>query len=246
MSEIVKTEAVVLNKLDYGDTSVIVSLFTKEFGKLSAILKGGRSPKSKVGTTVDPPNLLQVILYNKSTRDLQLISGAEIIEHYPAIKSDLDKLKFAFAIIELVKKLTPEHETNERLFRGLTRILNLLESSDEMPHILFGRFFIFFLEILGYELSLNTCGSCGRGILSNSSNAYNFNIGLICENCRDVHLESFYLNSELFEYLFCLKHGKIIKNVNPLTSEKSILFLEKYLKFHVPDFKGIQSLQIYK
>ncbi len=246
MSEIVKTEAVVLNKIDYGDTSIIVSLFTKEFGRLSAILKGGRSPKSKAGTTLDPPNFLRVILYNKSTRDVQLISGAEIIEHYPVVKSDLDRLKFAFAIIELVKKLTPEHEANERLFRGLIRILNLLDSSDEQPQIIFGRFFVFLLEVLGYELSLGNCGSCGSMIQSGSSCAYNFSTGPICENCRQSHLESFYLNSELFEYLFCLKHGKIIKNVNILTAEKSILFLEKYLKFHVPDFKGIQSLQIYK
>ena len=43
MSEIIKTEAMVLTKMDYGDTSKIVSLYTKDFGKLSAIIKGGRS-----------------------------------------------------------------------------------------------------------------------------------------------------------------------------------------------------------
>ena len=49
MSEIIKTEAVVLSKLNYGDSSSIASLFTEDFGKLSVIVKGARSPKSKYG-----------------------------------------------------------------------------------------------------------------------------------------------------------------------------------------------------
>jgi DNA repair protein RecO (recombination protein O) len=60
MSEIVKTEAVVLNKIDYRDTSVIASLYTEDFGKISAIIKGGRSSKSKTGRIVDPLNHLRI------------------------------------------------------------------------------------------------------------------------------------------------------------------------------------------
>jgi len=74
---------VVLSKLDYGDSSVIVSLYTKENGKLSAILKGGRNPKSKLSLIVDPLNYLEVILYNKSSRDVQILTEADIKGHFP-------------------------------------------------------------------------------------------------------------------------------------------------------------------
>ncbi len=86
MSEIIKTEAVVLSKLNYGDSSLIVTLFTKEYGKLSAIIKGARNPKSKMGLVIDPLNHLQIILYKKDTRELQIISSAEILTYFPKIK----------------------------------------------------------------------------------------------------------------------------------------------------------------
>jgi DNA repair protein RecO (recombination protein O) len=76
MSEILKTEAFVLSKLNYGDTSSIVSLYTKDSGKISAIIKGARSPKSKMGMIIDPLNFLEIILYKKDSREVQLISSA--------------------------------------------------------------------------------------------------------------------------------------------------------------------------
>ena len=162
MSEIVKTEAIVLSKVNYGDTSSISSLYTKDHGKLSAIIKGGRNPKSKMGLLIDPVNYLQVVLYKKDTREVQFISSADLVEHFTKIKSDLEKLKYSQAIIELVKKLTIEHEVNEKLFRGVVRILELIESSNEPNEVLFGRFFLFFLKETGFELQLEKCMSCGK------------------------------------------------------------------------------------
>src|ERR1035438_8785520 len=82
MSKIIKTEAVVLSKLNYGDSSSIVTLFTKEYGKLSAMLKGGRNPKSKISLIVDPINYLEVIFYNNPSRDLQILSSADFKAHF--------------------------------------------------------------------------------------------------------------------------------------------------------------------
>jgi DNA repair protein RecO (recombination protein O) len=107
MSEIVKSEAVVLGKMNYGDTSSIVSLFTEEEGKVSAIVKGARAPNSKYGRIIDPLNHLQVVFYKKESREVQLVSNAEIVNYFPAVKSDLEVLKYAYAIIELVKIYLP-------------------------------------------------------------------------------------------------------------------------------------------
>ncbi|HSP87123.1 MAG TPA: DNA repair protein RecO, partial [Ignavibacteriaceae bacterium] len=68
MSEIIKTEAVVLSKMDYRDSSNILSLYTKDFGKLSVIHKGARSPKSKKGFIAEPLNHLHIIIYKKDSR----------------------------------------------------------------------------------------------------------------------------------------------------------------------------------
>ena len=123
MSEIIKTEAVVLSKMNYGDSSNIASLFTEDLGKLSVIIKGARSPKSKYGKIVDPLNYLLVVLYKKESREVQLLSGADIIQHFPEIKNDLDKLSYAYAVAELIKNLVADDELNKKLFKGVIKIL---------------------------------------------------------------------------------------------------------------------------
>ena len=246
MSEIIKTEAVVLNKINYGDTSLISSLFTRDYGKLTGMIKGGRSPKSKIGSILDPLNYLEIILYKKDTREVQLISGASIISHYTRIKEDFDKLQFALAIIELLKKLTPEHETNFKLFAGTVRILSLIDTSYEQPLVLFGRYFLFFLTEIGYEPQFEKCVSCGRSNFKSEHLAYNFDLGIFCPDCGADRINTFSITMELFEYLLCLKNNKKTERYNQTVKEKAISFLENFTIHHIPDFKGLQSIRLLK
>lgn len=144
MSEIIKTEAVVLSKMDYRETSKIATFYTKDYGKISAVVKGARAVKSPIGMKVDVFNHLQVIIYKKSGRDLQLVTQAELISHYPDIKSDLEKLKYALAVLELIQAFTVEEEVNPKLFKGTIRILELFNSSNELPGTLLIKFILFF------------------------------------------------------------------------------------------------------
>ncbi len=246
MSEIIKTEAIVLNKINYGDTSMIASFFTRNYGRLSGILKGGRSSKSSIGAAVNPLNHIEIIFYKKDTREIQLVSGASIISHFPRIKEDFERLQYSLAVLELLKKLTPEHEVNHRLFSGTLRILSLFESSKEEPLVLFGRYFIFFLTDIGYELQFETCISCGKSSFKSENLAYNFDLGIFCEQCSRDNIYSFTIDMELFDYLLCLKYNKQAVKINKSVKEKAIVFLDRYAKHHVPDFKGLQSIQFFK
>ncbi len=246
MSEIIKTEAIVLNKINYGDTSMIASFFTKDYGRLSGILKGGRNSKNMVGTAVNPLNHIEIVLYKKDTREIQLVSGASIISHFSGIKDDFEKLQYSLAVLELLKKLTPEHEVNIRLFTGTVRILSLLESSKEEPLVLFSRYFLFFLTDSGYELQFEKCISCGKSNFRNENLAYNFDLGIFCEQCSRDNLYSFTMEMELFEYLLCLKYNKQAEKISKSVKEKAVVFLERYAKHHIPDFKGLQSIQLLK
>ncbi len=246
MSEIIKTSAVVLSKLDYSDSSVIVSLYTKENGKLSAILKGGRNPKSKLSLIVDPPNYLEVIIYNKSSRDVQILTEASLKGHFHKIKSDLEKLKYSHSTIELIKNLTVDHEANHRLFQGLVRILELIEEDKEPAVLSFGRFFLFFIKEMGYELQLNNCDKCGKTLPKNQELSYNYGIGILCGECRTKYPENIRIDAELFNYLRCLKSNKNPGTDNLQLMDSAISFMEKFLKHHVSDFKGLLSLKIFK
>jgi DNA repair protein RecO (recombination protein O) len=243
MSQIVKTKAIVLSKMNYGETSSIVSLFTEDEGKLSVIAKGARSAKSKYGRIIDPINYLQVVFYKKDSREVQLVSDAEIIDHFPAVKSDLEKLKYAYAIIELVKNLMAEHELNKKLFKGVVRILFKLNTSKEKPEVAFGRFFMFILKEVGYEIQIEKCAICSNKRHKDDNFYFNLEKGLICGKCKEQAVEIYKINLELLAYLKCLKNNDpadVFINSEP---ERAIVLMEKFLKYHVQDFKGIQSLK---
>lgn len=246
MSEIIKTEAIVLSKLDYRDTSKIANLFTEDFGKISVIVKGARSPKSKTGKIIDPLNHVRIVYYNKESRDLQLISDAESINYFPALKEDIDKLKYSYAVIELINKLIPDNESNKKLFSAIVRILNRFNASDEIPVVTFGRFLIYFLKEVGFELHLEKCPICGKNDFLTEGIYYSFDKGLICGKCKGGTVYKFEVKKELFNYLICLNYNKSVETFNNNVYSAAINLMEDHLKYHFTDFKGIQSLKIFQ
>jgi DNA repair protein RecO (recombination protein O) len=244
MSEIVKTEAIVLSKMNYGDSSSIASLFTENLGKISVIVKGARSPKSKYGKIVDPLNYLAVVFYKKESREIQLLSQADIVEHYPNIKNDLSKLGYAYGVVELVKNLLADREVNKKIFKGMVKILSRLNSGEEKSEITFGRFFMFLLKETGYEIQIDSCALCGKQKFDGDV-FYNFEKGLICGECKKTVVDNYDINLELFRYLNCLKTNESAETFSNLILRKAIVFMENHLKYHVPDFKGISSLKLF-
>lgn len=245
MSEIIKTEAVVLGKMNYSDTSLIVTLYTEHNGKVSAIVKGGRSPKSKLALVVDTLNHIEIIFYKKESRELQIVSSADLILHFPNIKSDLESTKYAFAVLELVRNLTIENESNHRLFKGLIKILEHFENRKELPSILFARFFMFLIAETGYEMMIDYCSICNKALEPNSEVGYNFTAGFICNECMKSHSGFEKIDSELFKFLYCLKNKKLLNGIKSKTIDEGNSFMERYVKEHIPDFKGIQSLLMF-
>lgn len=244
MSEIIKTEAIVLRKINFGDSSRIALFYTKDFGKISGIIKGARSSKSKIGSMVDTINLLQLVLYKKDAREIQLISEVDLIKHFSHIKDDFQKLKYANAIIELLITMTSENEHNIKLFDGTVRILTLLDSTDENPQFLFVKYFFFFLKEIGYEFQIEHCNVCGKKINSGDQASYNYENGLICAECRIDRLTNFNFTEELFELLTCLNS----KRNNIKYSEKDLdlimRMLEKFLMYQLHEFKGLKTFNL--
>jgi DNA repair protein RecO (recombination protein O) len=244
MSEIIKTEAIVLSKIDFGDTSRIAKFYTADFGKISAIIKGARSPKSKIGSLIDTMNLLQLVLYKKDTREIQLVSQVDLLKHYPAIRDNYEKYISASAVIELLSDMTLENEHSKKLFEGTVRIFELLNSTNDNPKILFIKYFLFFLKEIGYEFQLKQCNVCGNEINDNKPVAFNYETGLMCHECRRDRLTNYDLDEELFNLLLCLSS----KQNNILCREEDlktiIRMMESFLSYHIHEFKGIKSLKL--
>ncbi len=243
-TSLVKTHAIVLRKINFGDSSKIAHFFTEEFGKLSAIVKGARSPKSKMGSLVDTMNVVEIILYKKDSRDVQLISNIDLIKHHSKIRDDYEKHKYALSIIELLQHLTVEHEPHKKLYSGSVKMLSLIEDTAENPKLLFLKYYFFFLKEIGYEFQLSTCNVCGNKIKENEEASYNFEAGIICKECRKDRLTNFDFTMELMNLMRCLNARKNDIKYTDERLDVIIKVLEKYLTYNIHEFKGIKSLKM--
>ena len=125
---IVKTRAVILRETKYRDQSKICSVYTREFGKISVIIKGARNPKNKLSGLFSAGNVVDLVLYKKNSRDIQLVSDGNLILSPMVPAPDLDRFAVLYRIIDLVKQTTEHDEKNLSLFTLLAGTLEKLST----------------------------------------------------------------------------------------------------------------------
>jgi len=118
---IVKTRAVVLRETKYRDQSKLCTLFTREFGKLTVILKGGRNPKSRLCGIFTAGNLLDCVIYRKSEREVQLLSDASLLACPMLPGADMERFGALYRIIDMVNQSTERDEKTFSFLRCLKR-----------------------------------------------------------------------------------------------------------------------------
>ena len=150
---IIRTDAVVLRILDYGETSRIATLFTHELGKLSVMARGARASKSRFGSTLEPLAYIQAIIYVKPSRDLQSLTDASHVRTFPVVRESLSGIRAGLGFVELTNALMQEGEPNSDAFALLVNALTHL-NEHETPHLQLSLFFKLRLaSILGYSPS---------------------------------------------------------------------------------------------
>lgn len=128
---IIRTEAVVLRSMEYGETSQIVTLFTRAKGKIAVMARGARRTKSRFGSALQPLSYTQVVFYYKPTRTLQTLSESAHLQPFHRTSRDLEKITIGLRLVELVNALMQEEEPSPMLFNLLLQALHALDAAEE-------------------------------------------------------------------------------------------------------------------
>lgn len=152
---IVSTESVVLNSRKFGDTSKIVTFYTKEGGLIKAVAKGSRASKNKFGSSLEPLSHSFISYYEKPEKDLFLLSKAETINPFRKITDSIDKIMVGLSILGSVSMTQENHLRNDELFALLIEVLTILNISDKNYYSLFVSFQIKLAHNLGFSLSFD-------------------------------------------------------------------------------------------
>ena len=148
---IIRTEAVVLRTLKYGETSLIATLFTREMGKVAVIAKGARRTKSKFGSTLQPMSYTQVVFYYKPTRSLQTLSESAHVRAFHNIGRSLKKLALGQRMMEMTAALIQEEEANPHVFNLLVQTLRRLDEAERRIENILPYFELRLASLLGFS-----------------------------------------------------------------------------------------------
>lgn len=154
-----RDEGIVLRTYKLGEADRIVVLMTAGRGKVRAVAKGIRRTKSRIGGRLEPPNQVSLLLYEG--RELDVISQADTLDHYPALRDDLERVTDALAVVEAVDQVAQEGEPNAPLYRMLGGALRTLAGESERSPLLVAAFYWKLLALEGVTPVLEACLQCG-------------------------------------------------------------------------------------
>lgn len=152
-----RDHGIVLRTYKLGEADRIVSLITERNGKVRAVAKGVRKTKSRFGARLEPTRHVAVQLYEG--RELDTVTQAESVDHFAAIRGDLDRLTRAVAMLEAVDQLAQERQPNPRLYQMLLGALRALDAIDS-PLVVAG-FYWKVLALEGFRPMVDACVTCG-------------------------------------------------------------------------------------
>ena len=175
-----QTTAIIIKKTKLGEADRILTMYTPDMGKIQAVAKGVRRPKSKMA------GHLELITHSHLTlakgRSLDIITGCQTVDSFLPLKTDLWLTSYGLYVIELFNQFTPEEVPDESLFQLLLQTLKNLCQSDNRD-LLLRCFEIHLLDTSGYRPQLRECVTCHKQ-LEPVVNSFCSSIGgVLCPSC---------------------------------------------------------------
>jgi DNA repair protein RecO (recombination protein O) len=179
-----KTQAIVIRVIEFSETSCVVTMFSRDFGKITALAKGARRPKSPFESAIDLLAIIRIVFLHKSTDTLDLLTEAKLERRFRAAEHNLFRLYAGYYVAELLREMTDTGDPHPELFDAALATLGQIEHSERLGAIVL-QFEITALRLLGHLPSLEHCVGCGTSMDSGGTMAFGMLAGgVLCSGCR--------------------------------------------------------------
>lgn len=193
---LLKTEAIVLSEVRYKDTSKILNIYTKKYGRISVMAQGAYKPKSILIASTQPFSHSELCLQKNG--EFYYINQADLLDSNYDIRENMNRMFYGYYLLELINKSTPLEEENKKLFLLLQKGLKVLSNLNKDYVKFIVSYELKFISFLGYRPNMSNCVIC--------SSDENYNIrfsivegGVICNNCFEKDRRSIYLDNEMYK-----------------------------------------------
>ncbi len=227
-----QTEAIIIKKTRLGEADRILTLYTPHLGKIQAVAKGVRRPRSKLSGHLELLTHSMVSLARG--RNLATITGSQTINSFLPLKSDLQLASCALYAIELVNQFTADHIENYPLFQLLLNIMRQLCQSGN-NELLLHHFELHLLDKVGYRPQLQQCVSCHSPLTPAINSFCSSAGGMLCPNCYQNQPFTYPLSINALKVLRLLQNNDYTTAANlkmePRLSLELKTVIRNYIKY---------------
>ncbi len=244
-----RTEAIILKSMKMGETSNLLTLYSRDFGLLKLIAKGARQSRSRYGGLLQPLYVIEAIYYHKETRDLQLLSQASLIWAPRRVQLDIEKLGLCLACCEMVLRLEGEGHGNPAAYGLLRATLETFERAESNIRSLFLAFQVRLLELLGFSPGMDHCFHCQERTIREGR--YDFVNGRIyCRNCMSMALQGRTVTQDMIDAyrdLARLPLASVITKAFPKGAIAGVYhFLHDFFRYHLEEVRQLNAIDVLK
>lgn len=187
-----RANAIVLRRINLAETDKIVTLLTRELGKVNAVAKGARRPASRLSGATELFGYCRVLL--AAGMHLDVVTQVEVREAFPGLRTSLHKIAAASYMAELTDHLTEERHPHEDVFDLLLAGLYVLNALDE-PDLVVTAFTLHMMAASGYTPSLAVCVRCHAARTDFTAFSPTMG-GVVCHDCRMAVKDAFIVCKE--------------------------------------------------
>lgn len=175
----VKVNGIIIAENNFGDYDKMITMLTPNYGKISCVAKRARRTKSALLAGTQLFCFGEYVMYKGKGK--YHINSCEIIEIFYNLRTDLDKLKYAIHINQIIKDVCVENENSFRILQLYLNTLYMISETKENLDFILSVFKLRLLCLLGFEPQINGCSLCGK-----DKNIMYFSLrydGFICKEC---------------------------------------------------------------
>lgn len=234
MRGLLRATVLVLRHIRYRDSSDILVVFSREYGRLKLMAKGRRRPQSRIRASLEVLSVSRVIFYAKEGRDIQTLKEADLLRHFPGIPRQIERFERAMGIARFLERTSAEGAPQPDLFDLAVEALALLEKVPvEKTETLYLAFLLKGVGLLGHGPELFRCLGCeGEGDLRYFSVSAG---GVLCGRCGRGRVDAEEITPGFLQVLRTLK-TRPLSRLLPLRFDPRPLreLLVDYLRYHLP------------
>lgn len=234
-----------LSRADFGEADRVVTVYSRQHGKLRLVAKGARRPLSRLGPHLEYFCKSHLMLVKG--RELDVVTGAETLNAHLGLRSNLDAYGHASHMVEMVARLTEERQENAVVFELLAGSLQLLAEGVDPYHVT-RHYELALLNHLGFRPELQRCIEC-REPLTQAPHPFLADLGgFLCERCQPRGVALRHMSVDAQKYLRAIERGGlgavVTLRLDPALQGEIERMLADYLR-HISE-RDLSSLRVWR